>query len=284
MIDTTADLHRVKQARARALIVPREHGAWGLLLIPLFTGAVVGGVSSHQIWPLVLFATAALALFWLRTPIESLLGTSPLSAESPMERRTALAAAITLAGVSVSCLAGLMYNGHNRGLLLLGGISALAFIAQGLLKKLGRAMRMSAQLVGALGLTCTAAAAYYVATGRLDERAVGLWAANWIFAGNQIHFVQLRIHAARAASFREKFARGPVFFLAQLLLLPILAAASRLRLVPALVIIAFLPALVRGIYWFFRGPQPLHIKSLGWSEMKQGILFGVLLVAVFLIS
>jgi hypothetical protein len=25
---------------------------------------------------------------------------------------------------------------------------------------------------------------------QLDERAFVLWAANWIFAGNQIHFVQ----------------------------------------------------------------------------------------------
>jgi len=27
-----------QQARRRAMIVPREHGAWGLLLIPIFTG------------------------------------------------------------------------------------------------------------------------------------------------------------------------------------------------------------------------------------------------------
>jgi len=53
---------------------------------------------------------------------------------------------------------------------------------------------MAAQLAGAIGLTCTAPAAYYVGTGRLSERAFVLWAAHWIFAGNRIHFVQLRIH------------------------------------------------------------------------------------------
>jgi hypothetical protein len=46
-----------------------------------------------------------------------------------------------------------------------------------------------------------------------------LWGANWIFAGNQIHFVQLRIRAARAATFSEKFDRGWFFFLAQLVFL-----------------------------------------------------------------
>ena len=74
---------------------------------------------------------------------------------------------------------------------------------------------MAAQLVGAIGLTCTAPAAYYIGTGRLSERAFILWAANWIFAGNQIHFVQLRIHSARASTFSQKFAQGKLFLLAQ---------------------------------------------------------------------
>jgi len=71
---------------------------------------------------------------------------------------------------------------------------------------------MAAQIVGAIGLTCTAPAAYYIGRGRLNERAFILWAANWIFAGNQIHFVQLRIHSARASNVGEKFARGKLFF------------------------------------------------------------------------
>ncbi|MGA7766885.1 MAG: hypothetical protein WCA27_11755 [Candidatus Sulfotelmatobacter sp.] len=44
---------------------------------------------------------------------------------------------------------------------------------------------MAAQLVGAIGLTCTAPAAYYIGTGRLSERAFILWAANWIFVGTR---------------------------------------------------------------------------------------------------
>ncbi|MGA3089264.1 MAG: hypothetical protein ABSD75_11675 [Terriglobales bacterium] len=74
---------------------------------------------------------------------------------------------------------------------------------------------MIAQLAGAIGLTCTAPAAYYIGTGRLSERALILWAANWIFAGNQIHFVQLRIHSARDSSFSQKYALGRIFLLAQ---------------------------------------------------------------------
>jgi|SRR5271166_4138936 len=282
--DGALEVHRAQHARTRALIVPREHGAWGLLLVPLFTGAAVGIASAHRAWPLVLFPVAALALFWLRTPVESLLGTNPLSAQTPAERRIALIVSAALAAVSAACLAGLLWNGRNRELLLLGGMAALAFVFQTWLMKLGRKLRMAAQLLGAIGLTCTAPAAYCVATGHMDARAWVLWAANWIFAGNQIHFVQLRIHAARAATLREKFTRGRGFFLAQILLLPVLAAAVRGQAMPALVTLAFLPALVRGFYWFFRRPQPLLVKSLGWSEMRQGVAFGILLAAALILS
>lgn len=281
----TADRVRsAQQARIRSLVIPREHGAWGLLLVPLCTGVAVGAASTHRAWPLLLFTLAALALFWLRTPVESLLGTTPLSVQTRVERRITLTVSAALAAVSAGCLGGLLWNGRNRDLWLLGGLAALAFVARIILTKFGRKLRMTAQLVGAVGLTCTAPAAYYVATGHLDARAWLLWAANWIFAGNQIHFVQLRIHAARAVTFHEKYVRGRGFFLAQIFLLPLLALASSWRLMPALAVLAFLPGMARGFSWFFRGHQPLEVRRLGWSEMSQGVLFGVLFAAASILS
>jgi len=168
--------------------------------------------------------------------------------------------------------------------LFLGAATALAFVAQAVLRMFGRRARMAAQLVGTIGLTCTAPAAYYIGTGRLDGRAFVLWAVNWIFAGNQIHFVQLRIRAARAVTFSEKFDRGRFFFLAQPALLVALTLASRWWVLPPLVIIAFAPALVRGTQWFFRKPESLDVRKLGWSEMKHGVAFGVLLALAFICS
>ena len=153
---------------------------------------------------------------------------------------------------------------------------------QAVLRKLGRSTRMISQVVGAFGLTCTAPAAYYIGTARLDTRAFVLWIANWIFAGTQIHFVQLRIHTARANTFTEKFGQGGFFFVAQAALLTLLVFASRWKIVPPLAIIAFLPAVVRGSVWFFRKAEALNVKNLGWSEMKHGVAFGMLLAIAFL--
>jgi hypothetical protein len=282
MNQTSDPLRSAQKARIRGLVVPREHGAWGLLLVPLFTGVVAGYASEHRIWPLLIFTVASLSLFWLRTPVESLIGTSLLTANTKAERRTALVASAIFSVVAIVCLASLMWKGQNLQLLLLGGATAFVLLVQSVLRSLGRKTRMAAQLVGAIGLVCAAPAAYYIGTGQLGERAFILWAANWIFAGNQIHFVQLRIHSARATTFSQKVAGGKFFILAQPALFASLVTAAFWHMLPPLVIVAFIPALVRGTAWFFRKSEPLDVISLGWSEMRQGVAFGVLLAIAFI--
>jgi hypothetical protein len=264
------------------MVVPREHGAWGLLFVPLLTGLVAGFAPEHRVWALLFFTLATVSLFLLRTPVESLLGIGSIVASTSEERWTALIATASLGLLSSACLVGLMWKGQYSALLVLGGGSACAFVVQAVLRSFGRSTRMMSQIVGAVGLTCAAPAAYYIGTGRLDARAFLLWTANWVFAGNQIHFVQLRIHAARAVTFREKFERGRFFFIAQLALFPALVIASRSHELTTLVIVAFVPALVRGSWWFFQKAEPLDVKRLGWSEMKHGIAFGVLLTIALL--
>jgi hypothetical protein len=77
-----ADAAPIRRQRARALIVPREHGAWGLLLVPMVTGAGIAFRGSNHVVPFVLLLIGALALFWLRTPLESLLGASAMRAQT----------------------------------------------------------------------------------------------------------------------------------------------------------------------------------------------------------
>lgn len=271
--------------RIRALVVPREHGAWGLLFIPLCTGIAAGLRSTSQVVPLLLFVLSTIALFWLRTPVESMLGSAPNSARTPHERRVALLASLVLGTFSVGCLGALMWGGRNLKLLFFGAIAAAAFFGQAVLRKLGRDTRMLSQLIGAIGLTATAPAAYYLATGLLNQDALTLWLANWLFAWNQIHFVQVRIRSAHAITRRDKLSRGKSFLVAQTLLLLALVTVCALRFLPLLMAVAFLPVLVRGTAWFvIRPSESLDVKKLGWSEMKHGVAFGIVLAIAFLLS
>ena len=117
----------VSHNRLRALVVPREHGAWGMLLVPLASGATVGLIRGGQSLRLGFFTAAALAVFWLRTPLESWLGTSPLRAQTAVERRLVLCYALLLSTFAAFMFAGLFWDGRSRDLLPLGAIAAFAF-------------------------------------------------------------------------------------------------------------------------------------------------------------
>lgn len=250
-----------QKERRRALVVPREHGAWGMLLVPLMTGAAVGLRAGGRVTPVLLLTTLVLALFWLRTPLESWLGTGAVRAQTSDEYQLVRRFNIPLATTAALTGIALFWHGKDGELLLLGAIAGTAFAGQILLKRMGRATRVAAEVVGALALTSTAPAAYCAATGRLDAEAWALWLLNWLFAANQIHFVWLSIRGARYASSAEKFLAGLTFLAGQVVLGAILIVAAHLAWLPALTIVAFVPVLLRGFAWFARSPQPIVVRG-----------------------
>jgi YwiC-like protein len=273
----------LQNPRLKSMVIPREHGAWGMLLVPLATGAVVAAGPNARYGSLAVFVFTALAVFWLRTPLEAWLGTTPVKAQSPQERRMVLRVAL-LPGASGAVGVGWLFSaGFAKGLLLIAAVAAAAFLLQAVVKGIGRGGRMPAQVIGAVGLTATAAAAYYVTSGRLDRVAFSLWVANWLFAGNQVHFVQIRIRANRAETSADKLRQAFGFFTGQVLLLAVILIGSRFGFFPRFTAVAFIPALLRGSLWFVRGRQLLDVHKLGFSELRHALLFGVLLCAAFLL-
>lgn len=131
MTENSEAVSAAQRARRRALIVPREHGAWGLMLVPLCTGVAAGFASAHRAWPLLVFTMATLSLFWLRTPLESLIGTGSLTTHTSRERWTALIASVCLCAVSAACLTGLMWKGRNSELLFLGAANGISICGPG---------------------------------------------------------------------------------------------------------------------------------------------------------
>jgi hypothetical protein len=192
---------------------------------------------------------------------------------------------VTIAGyaaVACAALAVLLWNGNHSGLLVLGAIAALSFGAQAVLRRLGRQFRLASQMVGLVGLTSTAAGAYYASTGRLDTIACMIWLANWLFAANQVQMVQLRIHNAKVEGFRQRLARGWKFLVSEVLTVILLVAFFYLQLLPKMSVIAFHPMLLRGAAWFFKKPRPLRVHRLGWTELGFALVFGVMFVSGFI--
>ena len=267
--------------RRHSLIFPREHGAWGILLIPLTTGAAAGLLAGGRAWPLAPLSIAVLALFLLRTPVESWMGTTPVRARTHDEVALVRKAALAFAVVSLASLTWLFGGGGNLGLLWIGAAAATAFIAQTVVKRAGRSARSAAQMIGAAGLTAVAPAAYYVVTRHLNGAAWSLWIANLLFAANQIQFVQLRIRAAHTMAPVEKLSIGRAFLGGQILVVVLLGLACADHLFGWYAAMAFLPVLFRGFSWFVSESEPLAIHTLGKRELIHAVAFGVLLVLGF---
>src|SRR5689334_14111103 len=127
-VDLTMTMPSVQQSRVRHLVWPREHGAWGMLFVPLATGAAIGLMSGGSALQLVLLLVASFFLFCLRTPVESLWGTSVMKARTDEERGSVAWYLVVFATAAIASTAGLLAMGNAVGLLAIGVGAAAAFV------------------------------------------------------------------------------------------------------------------------------------------------------------
>ena len=265
------------------LLVPREHGSWGLWLLPLISGAVVGYIFTPHaaLAPVLWFGLAAASAFLIYQPLESLLGLSLIKTRSPRQQRTTVIWIIVLTIAAVCSVLELLHL-QRFLVLLIGAVASGCFAVRSLLGR-SRRVRVLKQLIGALGLSSTAAGAYYAATGRMDRTALTIWLASWLFAVGQIEYVQLRLRSAQVRSSRQRATNSVAVSVFHVLVLSMAIAAGMAHAAPLLLGLAFIPAVVRLAVWIVRSWRPLGVHILGISELAQGIVFNGLLIAAFLV-
>jgi MFS family permease len=264
------------------LLVPREHGTWGLLLFPLISGAIVGYYSPNGSLKAALwFLLTALSAFLSYQPLESLLGLSLIKSRSQRQQRIAILSVIAL---SVIATVGVLELFNLQRRLVLGfGLVALGCFGVRILLGGSRAMRVPRQLIGAMGLSSAAAGAYYAASGRIDRTGILLWLASWLFAAGQIEYVHLRISTAQVRSRRQKVQSSVAVCFLHLLMIGASITAAFAGFAPLLLALAFVPPLIRVAVWLGRTWRPLGVHILGVSELLQGLLFNVLMIVAFLV-
>ena len=218
--------------------MPREHGAWGILLIPFATAVGVAGVWNL---PVTLLLVSILCFYVART--------------SWLKQNYRWTIAL-LAG-STACVLPLLCVWKLWWLAGFGAIAApLAF------RKTERNVVM--QLLAVAGLTLTAPAGWYAATGKLDYR---LWLLNVLYFAGGIFYVKMHIATAIA---RKPTGRWPVVIY--------YGALAGMCFWP--VGLAFVPVIVRAFVGAARVSPVLRIKRLGWTEVGYSLLFGAVLVTL----
>jgi hypothetical protein len=230
--------------------MPREHGAWGILLVPFATAPGISGI-----WdiPVTLLLVSVLGFFMARV--------------SFLKQQWKWA--VVLLATSAAAGAPLLFVWHRWWLLAFGAVAApLAF------RKTDR--NPVIQLLSMTGLTLTAPAAWYVATGNLDAMAWRLWVLNSVYFAGGFFFVKMHLAAAVQKTTDGVRTAAIVYHAALAVALATLVVIGQISWAVAL---AFVPAVARAAVGAWRLTSKLQIKRLAWGEVTYSILFGLSLIA-----
>jgi hypothetical protein len=250
--------------------LPREHGAWGILLVPFLTAVLVAG----RLTPAVPLALAAVVLAFLaRFPLEVLL--APAGREARVGPELARARHFAwVYGLGLLGTGAVLVGGWKLYLLVpLGGLAGALFGLHIRAARRGSERRLGEELLTTSGLTLSALAGWIAATGGVDGRGLLVWVLNATFFCAGVVYVKSRIQARRAGLRGEdRFPRGVVLGF-HLLLVALASALVALRWASALVVVPFALAAARASWGLRRSGQPFALRRLGWSEVGLSLLF-----------
>lgn len=247
--------------------LPREHGAWAWLLLPLIVG---GATSSRFSPPVVLFPTAVLLAY---------LGRGPAEAWLRRRRGADLAWAAVLAVVASGFGAPAVIL-WQRWMLL----PAAALVAGGpLLVATSRALKTTRRTAGELlvvtSLAALAPAVRFAAEGDLAATHLLVWLPVALYGGASVFFVRMLFHGRRRSN---RLGDPAVAYHAALTLA--LAAVAVAGLVPPLAPLAFLPLLVKVGLALAHPPARVRPTRVGLLESAHAAAFAGLLVAAYRVA
>ncbi|HXE74537.1 MAG TPA: YwiC-like family protein [Candidatus Xenobia bacterium] len=261
------------------VILPREHGAWGIVAIPFLSAVVIAGRIS---FPVLLTALAVLGAFLARYPLELLLiPMSHLRAGRP-ERSALLRSAAAYGALTLGL--GVLLAAVWKLYLLwaLAGLGLLLFALRVWWGRRGEDRSLVAELVGTAGLTLSALAGWIAATGTIDASALWIWALNGLFFSSGVLYVKSRIQTRRAVSRADESRAGTVAIVFHVLVLVFVVAVVFARWLSPLVVVPFLLAAVRAAHGIRSAAEArFALRRLGWTEVALSLVFAAFLTLAF---
>jgi hypothetical protein len=262
------------------LKLPREHGAWAMLYVPLFAGVVAAGRISFSVF---LLALATTSFFISREPLMAWIKARRCQKDPGRSRILML----VYIGSGLLFAAPLIVVSRLFWLLPLGLLvlvllwvnSALA--ARGREEYAARGWRAASEISGIAGLALGAPAAYYTASGGLGGTAAWLWLLSTLYFISSVFYVQMRVlscNRRRPEAYRKAQSYCAAY---HLLLLIGLVLLARLGSFNFLVLIAFAPALVRALFHLVRPRGRLSLGRIGALEIVYSAVFLVFIALAF---
>ncbi len=258
--------------RLSPFLIPREHGAWAMWIVPAVVGAGLAGANYGLA---SLFFLAALLLFWARYPFW--VWTRSRGRRAPPLGVIAFASVMGLVGAALAL--SLAATQGRWALLWFGAIVALVTAIHLELIIRGHDRSLAAEFLGISALALAGPATYHVATTSLDSRALLAWLLPVIFFGASVFTVKLRVDGyvnVRAGTSARPLAAALLAYLVGALVL--LSVLVSLGVVPLAVFLVYLPIMLQAFLTGRSLQSPPKLKRLGILWVGHSVFFVVLLL------
>ena len=257
-------------------IIPKEHGAWAVLFVPM---AIVAAVEERISASFVILALASLAVFLAYLPVQTILR-SAFGARQPVEKIRAARTWAFLYLIIAAFLGGmLVYQGF--WLLVPVGVLGTALFVLNFYLARSRSKSISGDFSAIAGLTLTSPAASYVLSGELTAEAVSVWLLTLLFFASSVFYVHMKINASglkrESMSWRDRISMGQLNLLYHAVVVAILFCLIVSRFTPSLAILAFVPMFLHAVLGTIRLSSSVRFKRLGFLLLGHSLVFGVLL-------
>ncbi len=261
--------------------LPKEHGSWAMFAVPLVIGFAV---AAQWQWRSILLIAAALGLFLVRFPIDTLIKTRK---HPTADRPRLIRWSVIYGSIAAICGGALIAIDQLDWLVPLGLLGAALLIYHWWLVDRRKEMSARGELAGIFGLALGAPLAYYVSTGALNSVAASLWIVNALYFGGTVFYIKLKVRQQpkEPAPDRvgERLVKAKACLTYQSVVLTLVILLVAVHRLPALALLAFVPmtlkVLIGATRWQDR--KSLSLPRLGVIEMLHSVLFAVLIIAVF---
>ena len=252
-----------------------------MFAVPLIVGFAV---AAQWHWRSIALIAAALGLFLVRFPIDTLIKTRK---RPNAERAWLIRWAMVYGSMAAICGGWLIVIDRLYWLIPLSGLGMALLIYHWWLVERRKEMSARGELAGIFGLALGAPLAYYVSSSVLNGTALGLWIVNALYFGGTVFYIKLKVRqqpkepAPDRVSERLVKAKACLTYQSVVLTLIILLVA--LQRLPALALLAFVPMTLKVLYGATRWQErkSLSLPRLGVIEMVHSAVFAVLIIAAF---
>jgi len=155
------------------LMIPREHGAWAMLLLP-FVSALV--LARRVEWEVAPAAVAVIGVFLIREPMLALWRQVSVWKERRAEADTARRCLLWYLPAIAASAAALLWRLPPWPTLVIGSAAAMLTVTSGYLIVHNRQRSLLLQVSSAAGLNASAIIAWLAVRLQLDTPVICLWA------------------------------------------------------------------------------------------------------------